>query len=213
MSGERPMFERLVHDLKGPLSPLQTAAYLLRRQDLPPERRMELAETIERQSRRMASMIEELGDWVRGNEGRLVVRRRPVEVQMLVDLALGGVPGCTGTPEVAADVAEARVDADESRLVQALAALIAHAQSRDEAPPLVHAMRRGERVVIEVADRGPVPDAPESLLAAPLPEPFDMGLGLRLVVAAAIVGAHGGTLDAHALAPGLAYRMELPLLP
>jgi K+-sensing histidine kinase KdpD len=209
-SGERPLFERLVHDLKGPLSPLQTAAYLLRRPDLPPERRMELAETVERQSRRMAAMIEELGDWVRAGEGRLLLRSRPVDVAMLVDLAIGGVAGCASVPEMDEGTATAVVEGDEGRLVQALGALIAHAQSRDTAPPLVHAMRRGARVVIEVADRGPTPDDADALLAAPLPEPYDLGLGLRLLVAAAIVRAHGGELVPHALAPGLAWRMELP---
>jgi K+-sensing histidine kinase KdpD len=209
--GERPLFERLVHDLKGPLSPLQTAAYLLRRPDLAEERRMELAETVERQSRRMAAMIEELGDWVRANEGRLLLRSRPVEVQMLVDLALGGVPGCASVPEIDAEVATAQVEGDEGRLVQALGALIAYSQSRDPAPPLVHAMRRGDRVLIEVADRGPVPDDVATLLTAPLPEPYDLGLGLRLVVAAAIVQAHGGAITPHALAPGLAWQVELPV--
>ena len=91
-ASERPLFERLVHDLKGPLSPLQTAAYLLRRTELPADKRIELAETVERQARRMAGMIEELGDWVRAREGRLVTRRRPVELAYVVDLALGGVP-------------------------------------------------------------------------------------------------------------------------
>lgn len=209
--GERPLFERLVHDLKGPLAPLQTAAYLLRRPELAEERRVELAETIERQSRRMAAMIEELGDWVRAGENRLLLRARPVEVAMWVDLALGGVAGCASVPDVDADVAGATVEGDEGRLVQALGALIAFAQSRDAAPPLLHAMRVGDRVVVEVADRGPTPDDAEALLAAPLPEPWDLGLGLRLVVAAAIVRAHGGTLAAHALAPGLAWRLELPL--
>lgn len=210
---ERPLFERLVHDLKGPLSPLQTAAYLLRRQDLPQERRMELAETVERQSRRMAVMIEELGDWVRANEGRLLTRRRPVEVQMLADLAAGGLCACPIVPEIDGDVAMAQVDGDESRLVQALCALLAHAQSRHEAAPRLQATRRGDRVLIEIGDLGPAPDDAGALLSAPMPEPFDLGLGLRLLVAAAIVRAHGGSIEAQALAPGLAYRLELPLMP
>lgn len=208
---ERPIFERLVHDLKGPLSPLQTAAYLLRRPELPEERRVELAETIERQSRRMAGMIEELGDWVRAQEGRLVHRVRPVEVQMLLDLAVGGVPGCATQAQLAPDLEGAHVEGDESRLVQALACLLAFAQWRGGAAPGLHAWRDGARAVIEVSDHGDTPDNAAALLVDPLPEPFDLGLGMRLIVAAAVVRAHGGTLDAHALAPGLAFRLALPL--
>lgn len=208
---ERPLFERLVHDLKGPLSPLQTAAYLLRRPELPQERRVELAETIERQSRRMAGMIEELGDWVRAQEGRLVHRRRPVEVQQMVDLAVGGVAGCATVPEVEADVADAQVDGDESRLVQALGSLLTFAQWRGGAVPALHAWRDDANVVIEVSDVASAPVDTSSLLTAPLPEPFDLGLGLRLVIADATVRAHGGTLAAQSLAPGLALRMTLPL--
>ncbi|WP_162301404.1 sensor histidine kinase [Cognatilysobacter segetis] len=209
---ERPLFERLVHDLKGPLSPLQTAAYLLRRPELPEERRVELAETIERQSRRMAGMIEELGDWVRAQEGRLVHRLRPVEVQMLLDLAVGGVPGCATEPQLAPELDGAHVEGDEARLVQALGSLLAFAQSRaGTAAPGLHAWRDGAQVLIEVSDGGESPDNAAALLVDPLPEPFDLGLGLRLVVAGAIARAHGGMLDAHALAPGLAFRLALPL--
>lgn len=208
---ERPLFERLVHDLKGPLSPLQTAAYLLRRPELPEERRVELAETIERQSRRMAGMIEELGDWVRAQEGRLIHRRRPVEVQMLLDLAVGGVPGCTTQPDVAPELESAHVDGDETRLVQAVACLLAFAQWRAGGPAALHAWREDGQALIEISDTGDAPDNAAALLTDPLPEPFDLGLGLRLVVADAIVRAHGGMLTAHALAPGLSFRMALPL--
>lgn len=205
------MFERLVHDLKGPLSPLQTAAYLLRRQDLPPERRVELAETIERQSRRMAAMIEELGDWVRAREGRLVQRPRPVELGLAIDLAVGAVAGCRTTPEVAGDVATAIVQGDDGRLVQAISAMLALAQSRDAAPPQLRAWREGACAVVEVIDAGACADDPAALLEFPLPEPFDYGLGLRMVVAEAIARAHGGRLQARGRDPGLALRLELPI--
>lgn len=208
---ERPLFERLVHDLKGPLSPLQTAAYLLRRPELPEERRVELAETIERQSRRMAGMIDELGDWVRAQEGRLVHRRRPVELQMLLDLAVGSVAGCTTRSDLPPDIAQTHVEGDEARLVQALSSLLAHAQARTAQPPELHAWREGAQVLIEVSDTGEAPDDAAALLIGPLPEPYDLGLGLRLVVAEAIARAHGGMLTAHALAPGLAFRMVLPV--
>lgn len=208
---ERPLFERLVHDLKGPLSPLQTAAYLLRRPELPEERRVELAETIERQSRRMAGMIEELGDWVRAQEGRLVHRMRPVEAQMLVDLAVGGVQGCDTQATIAPELDGATVLGDESRLVQAIGCLLAFTQWRGKVAPTLHAWREQDLLLIEIGDAAETPLNPAALLTEPLPEPFDLGLGLRLVVAAAIVRAHGGTLEAQALAPGLAFRIGLPL--
>ncbi|WP_462116577.1 sensor histidine kinase, partial [Lysobacter xanthus] len=198
---DRPLFERLVHDLKGPLSPLQTAAYLLRRPELPEERRVELAETIERQSRRMAGMIEELGDWARANEGRLVHRRRPVEVRMLMDLAVGAVPGCATDPDLAPALEEAHVEGDESRLVQALASLLGYAQWRAGAPPVLHAWREADRVLIEVSDTADAAENPATLFTDPRPEPYDLGLGLRLIVADAIIRAHHGELTAHALAP------------
>lgn len=211
-AGDRPLFERLVHDLKGPLSPLQTAAYLLRRPDLPSERRMELAETVERQSRRMACMIEELGDWVRAREDRLLQRMRPIEVGMAIDLAVGSVPGCRVDPEVSPDVAEAQVQADDGRLVQALSAMLAHAQARSPERPQLRAWRDGGRALVEVRDAGAPVDDPDGLLRVPLPEPFDFGLGLRLVVAEAIARAHGGRLVAETASPGLTMRLELPLL-
>ena len=209
---ERPLFERLVHDLKGPLSPLQTAAYLLRRPELPDERRVELAETIERQSRRMAGMIEELGDWVRARENRLVQRMRPIDIQMLLDLTVGGVAGCTAVGEVAPELEGRHLLGDESRLQQALTSLLAFAQWRSPLPPGLHAWREGEQALIEVSDRGDPPDDALALLTDPLPEPHDLGLGLRLVIADAVVRAHGGTLTAHALSPGLAFRVVLPLV-
>ncbi|HEY4582268.1 MAG TPA: histidine kinase dimerization/phospho-acceptor domain-containing protein [Lysobacter sp.] len=208
---ERPLFERLVHDLKGPLSPLQTAAYLLRRPELPEERRVELAETIERQSRRMAGMIEELGDWVRAQEGRLVHRLRPVEVQMLLDLAVGSVAGCVTQADVAPELDGAHMEGDEGRLVQALASLLGFAQWRSTQPPALHAWRDGAQVLVEVTDTGEAPEDAAALLAHPLAEPYDLGLGLRLVVADAIVRAHGGMITAHALSPGLSFRVALPL--
>ncbi|AXK73320.1 hypothetical protein DWG18_14220 [Lysobacter sp. TY2-98] len=208
---ERPLFERLVHDLKGPLSPLQTAAYLLRRPELPDERRVELAETIERQSRRMAGMIEELGDWVRVQENRLVQRMRPIDIQMLLDLAVGAVAGSSAVGEVAPDLDGHHLLGDESRLQQALTSLVAFAQWRSPLPPGLRAWRDGDTALIEVSDSGDTPDNAQALLVDPLPEPHDLGLGLRLVVAEGIIRAHGGTLAAHALSPGLAFRIALPL--
>lgn len=210
-----PLLDRLVHDLKGPLAPLQTAAYLLGRDDLPAERRRELLDTLERQSRRLGQMIDEAGDWVRASEQRLVTRRDACELGLLLDTVVGGIAGCTVEPRVPAELVERVLDADEARLLQMLATLIRHASARDpgRVPELVAAAVPGG-VQVTVSDRGSTldPAALAALFEQPAPEPADGGLGLRLLIAAAIARAHGGTLVAM---PGegdrgLALVCELP---
>jgi C4-dicarboxylate-specific signal transduction histidine kinase len=130
---------------------------------------------------------------------------------MLVDLAVGALPGGAVDAHIDAGLDGATLDGDESRLVQALGSLLAFACSRDAKPPRLRAWREGGRVLIEVSDLGaPVGDV-SRLLLDPLPEPYDLGLGLRLLIAAAILDAHGGELLAEARDPGLALRMALPL--
>jgi signal transduction histidine kinase len=92
-----PWLDRLAHDLRGPLSPLQTASYLLQRDDLDPARRLELLQLLERQSRRMARMLDELEDWARAGQGRLLGAPEPCEIALLLDYALTGA-GLAGTP-------------------------------------------------------------------------------------------------------------------
>jgi len=216
MSDDVPLLDRLVHDLKGPLAPLQTAAYLLGRDDLPPERRRELLDTLERQSRRLGHMIEEAGDWVRASQQRLVSRRAPCELGLLLDTAVGGIAGCTVEPLVPVELVEQVITGDEARLLQMVAALIRNAIARDPGhPPTVVVTAVPEGIRITVRDRGPAldEDALAGVLDQPHPAPPDAGLGLRLLIASAIARAHGGTLVAVPgdAGVGLALVCELPL--
>lgn len=216
MTREVPLLDRLVHDLKGPLAPLQTAAYLLGRDDLPPERRRELLDTLERQSRRLGQMIEEAGDWVRASQERLVSRHEPCELTLLLDTAIGGIIGCTVEPRVPAELAALVITGDETRLLQMLATLIRNASARDpEHTPALVVASLPDGVRITVSDRGPALDlaALAGLLEQPHPEPADAGLGLRLLIASAIARAHGGTLVAEAGEGerGLVLACELPV--
>jgi signal transduction histidine kinase len=197
--------DRLAHDLKGPLAPLQTAAFLLRSGALPPERQRELVDVIDRQTRRLNRMIEELGDFTRAEQNRLVTRRTPCALALVLDLALGAVPDVSTEPEYAAGTDAAEIDGDEARLVQLFATLLSHARARD---PVHSAALRiepaGDSVRVSVIDRGPAPepDALATLFDAPQPAPADEGLGLGLMIAAAIAQAHDGRLDAHSADTG-----------
>lgn len=205
-------FDRIAHDLRGPLSPLQTAAWLLKgdAERLDPERRRELVEIIERQSRRLARMVDELGDWSRAEQGRLLGAREPSLLQHVVDLAVGSIPGCAVEPHVGADCTGLQVDCDQHRLLQALKSLLEYATAHDE-PSLSIACHDGLALIDIEAGNVPMDaEALPRLLEQPDPAPFDEGLGLRLLLARAIIEAHGGTLAAMDEAGRLRLACALP---
>lgn len=207
--------DRIAHDLKGPLAPLQTAAFLLKSDALAPERQRELIDVIERQARRLNRMIEELGDFARADQRRLVTEHAPCPLALVLDLAIGSVPGLATEPRFAPGLDAAEVRGDEPRLVQLFHALLGHLAGRDPAgTPGLRIEPAPAGVRITLTDRGPdlEPAALAALLAAPSPAPHDDGLGLRLMTAAAIAAAHGGTLHARVHdGGGLCFECELPL--
>ena len=214
MSDPLPWLNRLAHDLRGPLMPLQTASYLLRSGHLEPERQQELFALVERQTQRLVRMIDELDDWSRASQHMLLGMREACEPALLLDNAIGGARfGSNDTPPaIVDDTGETRVDGDPSRLTQLLRTLLEYAaRSR---PVQVHMRVVDAHVQVDVIDAGATLDATllAALLEEPRPEPYDEGLGLRLLVARAIAEAHDGTLQADA-APGggLRLRCELPI--
>jgi len=206
-----PWLDRLAHDLRGPLSPLQTASHLLQHEGLEPARRQELLQLLDRQARRMARMLEELEDWVRAGQGRLLGPREACEPALLLDYALVGA-GLAGTP-VDDDGAIATIDADPHRLTQLLRTLLDYAVAHG-GPPALRLRSDADRVRIEATLPGtpPAADALDTLLDEREAEPYDQGLGLRLPLARRIARAHGGELAATIGDDGrLLLACDLPL--
>lgn len=205
--------DRLAHDLRGPLTPLQTAAHLLRGGHVDGEREQELLAVIERQTRRLARMIDELGDWARSGEDRLLGPREPCEPSLLLDYACTG-SGAAGAGVSVDDRAEsAVVDGDPVRLTQMLRTLIEYAHARGRAPATVTLLAAGDQLHIDVGVAGPADGSAQvaMLLEEPETEPHDGGLGLRLLIARAIAEAHGGRLSASTDETRLLLQCRLPL--
>ena len=207
------VLSRIVHDLRGPLMPLRTAAWLLRNELGTSGRAGDLAEIVDRQSALLARLMDEFGDWGRCAEGRVALDRTPMEVGLAIDLAIGAVE-CDVRVHHHGDAAAATVDVDQHHLGQALRTLVEHAAQRAPGTPVeVDVAVEGGQLHVVVRDRGPAlePAAVEQLLVSPQPDPFDQGLGLRLLNARMILEAHGGTLTAQGGAEGgLALRLALP---
>jgi len=195
-SGDDPtirFFERLAHDLRGPLSPLQTAAYLLRRDDVDRARQQDLLEVIDRQTHRLSAMVQEVSDWMRARRDRLVGHRENIAVPMLLDLACANRSSGIAL-EVPAALDAVQVTGDAQRLVQMLSTLIAFMQAR--AAPVSVGARVDEGVAITVATPGCAWKSGETaeLFNDSQQVPFDEGLGMRLLIAQAIANAHGGAI-------------------
>lgn len=192
--------DRLAHDLRGPLSPLQTAAYLLKRPDLDPARQRELVDIIDRQSARLSTMVAEIGDWIRAEQDRLVLHREVSPLDMLIELATGGANARSVEAVFAPGSAEVGINGDPQRLVQLLTTLIGYARARQPDGPLridIAPVKDGHvEIRMDEADADLPQAMVDELFIAQQPAPFDDGLGLRLILARAIAEAHGGTLVA-----------------
>lgn len=217
MSTVLPWLDRLAHDLRGPLTPLQTAAYLLKSGQIEPAQQQELFALIERQTRVLSGMIDELGDWSQADRGLLSCGRDACDIGMLLDIAFSTMKTRDGVaPSVRDDSDGAMVTGDQVRLVGLLRTLTGYVMSRvPDALPSIHALRQGGMARIDISATGRTPvDRTEiaALFEQPLPEPFDGGLGLKLLVARAISAAHSGSLLAEALPNGgVLIRCDLPL--
>jgi signal transduction histidine kinase len=201
--------DRIAHDLRGPLMPLQTAAYLLRSGQLDAARQEELIGVIERQTRHMARMIDELGDWMRANQQRLLGAREPCDIALLLEYATTGAQ--VPPPQVEDASGGATVDGDSQRLTQLLRILLGYSATTGEAPT-VRLDRVDAHLRVDVLGPAAAEEAPAAtLFEAPQSTPFDGGLGLQLLLARRIAEAHGGTLEASDADGQRRLRLELPL--
>jgi signal transduction histidine kinase len=212
----------LGHELRNPLAPIQTALQLMELKgasSVAPERLV-----IERQTRHLARLVDDLLDVARIARGRIELKKEIVQIGDVVAKAI----------EVAAPLLETRrqrldirvpfaglvVQADPERLAQAVSNLLTNAAKYSEpaTPIVVQARRDGADVVVAVRDQG------IGIPADLLPRVFDLfvqggqssarsqgGLGLGLAIVRNIMELHGGTATATSDGPGRGSEFALRL--
>ena len=211
MTATIPWIDRLAHDLRGPLTPLQTAAYLLRSGQVSPERQEELFVVIERQTGQLTRMIDELSDWTRAARDRLIAAVEPCDPALLLDYAMVNCDLTGAGVNIDNRADGVLIDGDPVRLTQLLRTLIAYSVSVANAPPRISIWTTDARLHIDVRAPGAAPTGEliASLLEEPQTDPHDGGLGLQPLIARAIAEAHGGTLTTVAEDGDLVLRCEL----
>jgi signal transduction histidine kinase len=215
------------HELKTPLTPLNLRLQSLRREldrggpTLDPARVREHVAALQRQSKRLATLVESLLDVSRLEAGRLELNLEYVDLAALAREVIGrfaAQAARTKTPlEVRADEPVVGIW-DRVRLEQVVSSLLSNALKYGAGRPVHVVVERGPAGArLSVKDEG-IGISPEHL-----PRIFDRferavsvehfgGLGLGLYLTRHLVAAFGGTIRASSEAGhGAIFEVDLPL--
>jgi signal transduction histidine kinase/ActR/RegA family two-component response regulator len=216
----------LGHELRNPLTPIVASLHLMRLRGpglLESERGV-----IERQTRHLVRLVDDLLDVSRSAHGRLQLARTPIELSVVTADAIEAAGPLLEERNqelaVAVPTAGLVVEADRGRLAQVVTNLLTNAARY--APPggqiRLSARAEGDHVTLEVEDNG------AGIEAELLPHIFDPfiqgqqgldrkqgGLGLGLTIARTLVEGHQGTIEARSEGPGRGTTMivRLPCAP
>lgn len=181
----------LTHDVAQPISSIASLAELLSEDwaDLPEDIRLELARKIDKNTRRLIKMMNDLQLLFRLDTGAVTARRTPVPLAEVVQAVVAAAGGAEDV-EIAVDE-EISALADRGHLTAVVQNLVGNALAYGAAPVRVHAERDGDRVVLSVSDRGP--GIPEDQLPK-LFDRFMRGAGMGLFIVRHLVEANGGTV-------------------
>jgi two-component system, OmpR family, sensor histidine kinase KdpD len=204
------------HDLRSPLTAIVAAGEALSSPTLESGDRVELADTIAHESRRLTRLIDQLLDLSRLQAGTADPREDWCSLEEVVRAAVED----TGAPDrvklsIAADLPLVRADAGQLR--RAIANLIENAlRYGDPAPVSVRARVSGGRILLRVVDQGPgIPLAEQERIFAPFyrgPGAAGQGSGLGLAIVRGLVEANGGRVHVESLpGQGTSFVVELPL--
>ncbi len=201
------MASSIVHDLRNPLAAISTAAEMLHRDSLAPDRRKTLVESQLRASQRMQEMLRELLDFTRGNYSLELEHYR---LSTIVERALQTVNATRAGVQIEMQIpTDLIVTADNERLRRVFENLLSNAvQAMAHQSSLrqltIRAALLEHQVRVDVMDSGPgVPLEIRERLFEPFVSQGKLGgTGLGLAIARSIIEAHGGVIGLEARAEG-----------
>jgi signal transduction histidine kinase len=213
----------LGHELRNPLNAINSAAMLLAVENTPAENIAHARDVIQRQSRHLGNIVDDLLDLSRVMSGKLALNKQPLEISTLVDQCLETlkVSGRTDGHQIRVNALPAWVEADATRLEQILANLLDNAlkYTPQGGEISIDIQARANKVEVSVSDTGI--GMPSSLL----PQVFDVfvqgerkndrsqgGLGIGLALVRQLTALHGGSVTAHSDGPdkGSTFLLCLP---
>ncbi len=217
----------LSHELRTPLSAIVGWSNLLSSGAVPSEQRARALETIERNARMQARLIDDLLDLSRIEQGKLVLSVGPLEMVRVVEAAIEAVRPAADAKGIRLQPvldSHATIVGDADRLQQVVWNLLSNAIKFTPrgGRVQVRVLRAKSYVEVAVADNG------QGIDANFLPHVFDRfrqgdpsftrragGLGLGLAIVRSLVELHGGNVTAQSDGPGhgATFTVCLPTAP
>lgn len=216
----------LAHELRNPISGIRVSVSALQNAVLNGAAKTRVVAAIDRQSKQLATLVDDLLDAARIRHGRVVLQRRMLELREVLSEAV----------ELNRYVADAKqqevhllldgqailVIADQARLLQIFANLFVNAckYTNSGGRISVRAQRLNNCAEVEIADSGIGIDAKTLPLIF---EPFTQaptaikqaqgGLGIGLSLVKRLVDLHDGTVEASSPGPGLGstFTVRIPI--
>jgi two-component system sensor histidine kinase BaeS len=222
----RDMTADIAHELRNPLSVMQARVEAVMDGIYPPT--PENLQPVLEQTRLLSRLVEDLRTLALADAGQLPLERTEISLRGLLERTVNGYRAQTQTAGVELrlvlpDAEDVRAEADPGRIEQVLGNLLANALRHAPSGTAIDVQLevRGDRAVIEIADRGDgIPtDALRSVFerfyrADRARSRTDGGTGLGLAISRQIVQAHGGVIQAaNRPAGGAAFTVEIPVLP
>jgi signal transduction histidine kinase len=216
----------LSHELRTPLTPILSWTVLLREGMLDDATRRRAIETIERNARLQARMVDDLLDVSRAITGKLRLNVAPIALEPVIQAALASAASAAAAKAIRVETElpdPGLVSGDPERLQQVVWNLLSNA---------IKFAPRGGRVavrLVRVADQAQLTVSDDGPGIAPtlLPRVFERfwqadssmtraqgGLGIGLAVVRQIVELHGGTVRAESEGEGrgATFTVTLPVL-
>jgi two-component system, chemotaxis family, CheB/CheR fusion protein len=216
----------LSHELRNPLGAVVSATAMLKTTEAPNGMRVRTVEILERQSRQMARLLDDLLEASRVTQNKIELRRRVVDLRLVASEAADAVRSHMDDKGLAfaveLDAEPLWVLGDAARLQQVQINLLSNA-AKYTAPGgtvSLRVAREASGAVIRVSDTGAGinPRMLESVfdLFVQAKQTLDHaggGLGVGLTLVRALVEMHGGTVGAHSEGEGRGseFTVRLPL--
>ena len=214
----------LGHELRNPLAAIRNALWVLGEVGSQEEPDVRQREVIERQTRHLVRMVDDLLDVSRVTLGKIILKRQQVDLGQIAERCLHDLGLATQAASHGLSIEEktetALVSGDPVRIEQVICNLVQNAIKYTPRGGRIRLIveRQGDEAVIRVGDTG------VGITAEMLPrifEPFTQvessrtrsegGLGLGLPLVRSLVELHGGTVEAFSDGPGKGSELTVRL--